>query len=110
MTLKDIGNGPEWVIWVIFAVFALITVLLLSGRGASLIAGYNTAGSDEKKKYNAKRLCRVMGAGMAVITVFILVMAVGEDILPAETASVFGAVTVADVAVMMILANTICKK
>lgn len=110
MTLKEIGNGPEWAVWVLFAVFALITVLLLSGRGANLIAGYNTASPEEKKKYNAKRLCRVMGTGMAVITVFILVMAVGEDILPAETASVFGVITVADIVVMMVLANTICKK
>ncbi len=51
-----------------------------------------------------------MGTGMAVITVFILVMAVGEDILPAETASVSGVITVADIVVMMVLANTICKK
>ena len=31
------------VLWVIFAVFSAMTVAFLSGHGANLIAGYNTA-------------------------------------------------------------------
>ncbi len=42
MTLRDISNGPEWVLYLVVAVFAGIAVLLLSGKGAWLIAGYNT--------------------------------------------------------------------
>ena len=37
MKLKDITNGPDWMIWVVFAVFVLITILLLTGHGANLI-------------------------------------------------------------------------
>lgn len=29
MELKDITNGPNWMIWVVFAVFVLITILFL---------------------------------------------------------------------------------
>lgn len=37
MTLKDISNGPDWIMWVVFAIMALISVLLLLGRGSWLI-------------------------------------------------------------------------
>ncbi len=109
MTLKDISNGPEWLLWAVFAVFAVISIVLLSGHGANLIAGYNTATKEEKGKYNAKKLCRVVGAGFAIITVMILVMAIGEAVLPAVFAYVFLAVTVIDCIVIIVLTNTICK-
>ena len=51
MTLKDISNGPEWVMWVVLAIFVVISIVLLSGHGSSLIAGYNTATKEEKSKY-----------------------------------------------------------
>ena len=74
MTLKDISNGPEWIIWVTFSILAFMSIVLLTGHGAGLISGYNTASKDEKKKYDKKRLCRVCGAGMLLITVMVLVM------------------------------------
>ena len=43
MTLKDISNGPDWIMWVAFVILALMSIVLLTGRGAGLIAGYNTA-------------------------------------------------------------------
>jgi len=76
----------------------------------NLIAGYNTASKKEQEKYNSKKLCRVMGCGMAVITVMIFVMAIGENVLPASFANVFGAVVLADCIVMVVLCNTICRK
>jgi TRAP-type C4-dicarboxylate transport system permease large subunit len=36
-------------------------IVLLTGRGSFLIAGYNTMSANEKKKYNAKSLCKFMG-------------------------------------------------
>lgn len=109
-TLADAANGPDWVLWVIGIVFACITILLLSGKGAWLIAGYNTASKEEQAKYNVKRLNLVFGLGMAVITALIFFMAALEEVLPAEFARVFGAVTVLDVVLMLVLANTICRK
>ena len=110
MSLKDSSNGPDWVIWIVFAFFAVISIVLLSGRGANLIAGYNTASEKEKKNYNTKKLCRVVGAGMLVIAILILIMAVWESVLPASFATVFAVITVIDCTVIIVLANTICKK
>lgn len=110
MTLKDISNGPDWMIWVVFVIFAVISIVLLTGHGANLIAGYNTATKEEKAKVNEKKLCRVVGVGMLIITLLILVMGVGESILPAWIAYVFLGVVLTDCFVLIILANTICKK
>ena len=56
MTLKDISNGPDWIMWVAFVILALMSIVLLTGRGAGLIAGYNTASKSEKSKYDEKKL------------------------------------------------------
>lgn len=40
MTLKDSMNGPDWVIWIVFAIFLILTFVLLTGKGADLVAGY----------------------------------------------------------------------
>lgn len=85
MTLKDISNGPDWIMWVVFTIMALISVLLLLGRGSWLIAGYNTASKEEKDKYNQKKLCRVIGVGMSVITIMILIMTIWHLLLPGHS-------------------------
>lgn len=110
MKLQDISNGPDWVIWAVFAIFVVLSIVLLSGHGGNLIAGYNTAGKEEKNQYDEKKLCRVVGAGMLVITILILITAVGETFLPAWFVYVCLGIILTDCAVMIILANTICKK
>ncbi len=109
MTIKDISNGPDWIIWDVFAIFALISVVFLSGHGANFIAGYNTANREEQEKYDSKKLCHVVGGGMSIITALIFIMAVGE-ILPAYIAYIFSGVIIIDCIVIIVLANTICKK
>lgn len=42
MTLEDISNGPDWVLWVAFGFLLIISIVLISGHGENLIAGYNT--------------------------------------------------------------------
>lgn len=110
MTLKDIRTGPDWLVWVIAAVFLIISIVLLSGHGENLIAGYNTATEEEKNRYETKKLCRVVGCGISLITVMILFMAVFESILPTFFATVFLVVTVIDCITVIILTNTLCKK
>lgn len=110
MTLKDISNAPDWIMWVAFVILALMSIVLLTGRGAGLIAGYNTASKSEKSKYDEKKLCRVTGAGMSVITVLVLVMAIWEEIMPAVFAYIFLAITLIDCVVMIVLMNTVCKR
>ena len=110
MKLADVANGPTEVLYFVVLLFALLSGLLLSGRGSWLIAGYNTASKEKKEQYDEKKLCRIMGAGLGVITLIILSMAVFEDVLPASAAYVtFGGVILVTV-VMVVLANTTCKK
>ena len=110
MTLKDLSNGPEWVPWVMLVIFAVLSVIFLSGHGSGLIAGYNTSSKKEKSKYDAKKLCRVAGGGMTVITIFLFVVSVWEDVLPAAAAYFFLALIIVDCVVMIVLMNTVCKK
>lgn len=112
MTLRDTMNGTNSVIpiYVIFVLFAVLSVVFLTGHGAGLIAGYNTSSEQEKAKYNEKKLCRVMGIGMAVIAVAILIMAIGIDVIPSWYSYLFLGIVLADVFTMIILSNTICKK
>ena len=109
MTVKDIINGPDWVLWVVFVVLGLLSLVMLSGRGAFLIAGYNTASEEEKAKYDEKKLCRVTGAGLSVIAVLVFVMAKWCNLLPLWYVYLFGGVTLAACVIMIILLNTVCK-
>lgn len=41
--------------------FLLLGLVFFQGKGAFLIAGYNTASKSEKARYDEKALCRCMG-------------------------------------------------
>ena len=110
MTLKEISSGPDWIVWIIGILFLIISLILIAGHGANLIAGYNTAGRDEKNRYDTKKLCRVVGIGMALITLMIFILAIWETVLPAFFSTVFFVITVIDCIAIIILSNTICKK
>ena len=110
MTLKDVSSGPGWVIWVVGIVLAIFSIILLTGHGANLIAGYNTASKEEKDKYDAKKLCRVIGSGMAIIAVLVFVMGIFENVLPASFAAISLIIVMIDIVIMLVIANTVCKK
>ena len=110
MTLKEISSGPDWIVWIIGILFLIISLILISGHGANLIAGYNTAGREEKNRYDTKKLCRVVGIGMAIITLMIFIMAIWETVLPAYFSTVFLVITVVDCITIIVLSKTICKK
>ena len=48
MKLKDLGSGPVWIIWVVGIILAIFSIILLTGHGANLIAGYNTASKEKR--------------------------------------------------------------
>ena len=46
------------IVSIVFAVlFLLLAVVFLMGKGDMLIAGYNTASEEEKKKINIRNSC-----------------------------------------------------
>ena len=55
----------NWSIFIPFgaviALLAVMAIFLLNGKGAFLIAGYNTMPSAKKARYDEKALCRCTG-------------------------------------------------
>lgn len=82
----------------------------MSGHGANLIAGYNTAPGKVKEKYDEKKLGRVIGGGLLAIAFLLPFAVLGQAFLPAWVAYAFLGFIIADCIVMIILANMICKK
>ena len=95
--------------WVLNGIMAIISLVLLSGRGAFLIAGYNTMSKDKKAKYNEKRLCRMMGCGLSIITLIMVIATLYNFEMPHFISWLIPWGLFAVVAAMMILMNTICK-
>lgn len=110
MKLIDKMNGPIWLIWIIAAIFVILSIILISGHGSGLVAGYNTAPKEEKEKYDEKKLCKVVGYGMAVIAILVLIMALFNRVLSTSFIYVFASIVIVDCIVIIVLSNTICKK
>ena len=110
MKLADLSTGPDWVVYVGFIIFAVLSIALISGHGSWLISGYNTASKEEKAKYNEKKLCGTMGIGMSVIAILLLIMGVFENILPAFFVYIALGIILADVVIIIVLGNTICRR
>ena len=87
-----------------------MTVLFFSGKGSGLIAGFNTMPEKEKAKYDQKKLCRVYGFGFAFLDILILVMALGENVLPAWFVYVALVMILVDVAGMIFVGSVKCKR
>lgn len=61
----------------ILVLFFLLGLLFSSGRGAGLIAGYNTMSAREKEKYDKKKLCKAMAKLMFALAACWAVLAAG---------------------------------
>jgi len=57
----------------------IMGLIMLTGRGAFLIAGYNTKSESEKEKYDEKALCKFVGK--ILLPVGILTTLVGIESL-----------------------------
>lgn len=110
MTIYDNLNAPVIVLWILFAIFAIVSIVLLSGHGANMIAGYNMLSKEKKAKYDEKKLCRVVGIGTSIISVLILGMALGAKVLPVAYVPITGVLVIIDCLTVLVLMNTICKK
>ena len=63
---------------VMIMVFVILGVIFLNGKGAFLIAGYNTTSKAEKQKTDEKKLCSFMGKMMFILAGCWLVIASSE--------------------------------
>ena len=55
-----------------------MSVVLLKGKGAWLIAGYNTLSSEKKAQYDSAALCRFIGKYLLSIALFMPAIPVGS--------------------------------
>lgn len=49
---------------IVLILFLLLGIVFSKGKGAFLIAGYNTLSDSEKEQYNETELCKFMGKMM----------------------------------------------
>lgn len=54
-----------------------MSIALLRGKGAWLIAGYNTMGKKEREKYDVAALCRFMGRYLLSVTLLLPAIPIG---------------------------------
>lgn len=93
----------------LFFLIWLIAVILMSGKGSFLIAGYNTASKERKRKYDEKKLSRVYGVGMLVIAVFVtLPYFLGEKLADRLT-GIIPAVIILTIIAMILVGSFCCK-
>ena len=88
--------------------FFFLAIVFYLGKGDKLIAGYNTASEEERKKVNIQRL-RLLMCGISVITAaFCVALHIIGNNIQAQLGAT--AVFMAVVIFVVILANTWAKK
>ena len=95
---------------VIIVIMFVLGMVILSGKGDSLIAGYNTASEEERREVNIKRL-RIVVAGICILSPVVISLPVfigkeGDTSLHLFTAFCVFLMTI----IVVILANTWCKR
>ena len=94
---------------IIFSVlFVVLAIIFYLGKGDKLIAGYNTASEEERKKVNIQRLRILMSCISVITAAFCVSMPIVGNNIQAQ----LGAVAVLLVAIIfvVILANTWARK
>ncbi len=86
--------------------FIVLGVVFLLGKGAFLIAGYNTASKAEKEKFDQKALCKFMGKSMFAFAACMAVVASSEILHNQVPLWIGFGLFFAVVVFMMIYANT----
>ena len=63
------------VVWLILGIFLIATIILLSGKGSNLVAGFNSMSKDEKAKYDEIKVSKEAGKTLAFADVGTFVFA-----------------------------------
>lgn len=88
--------------------FVPLILLILSGRGDNLIAGYNTASEKEREQYHIKRLRLVIAGILLATTILFWIPILMNDKDPYKFIVLIGMFPVCFIGI--ILANTWAKK
>ncbi|MBQ5969953.1 MAG: DUF3784 domain-containing protein [Clostridia bacterium] len=69
-----------WVHLSVALLFVALGIVFWRGKGAAMIAGYNTAPEEEKMRTDEKKLCRFMAKLMFALAACWLVAALSEPL------------------------------
>lgn len=103
-------NIPMWLCWIVVGLLVVFSLILLAGKGSFLIAGYNTLNIRKQQKYNEKRLCRVVGAGIGILAIIIGVATFYRFELPPSISWIIPWGILGTIVIVEVLASTICKR
>lgn len=93
--------------WLLVALFFVVSVVLLSGHGAWLIAGYNTSSKEQKAVYDEKKLCRATGVMTLIITIETTILCLSPGEILAIPYLIALCITIA---LSMVYINLKCKR
>lgn len=93
--------------FVISAIIIFFAIVILTGKGDGLMAGYNTASEEKRKKVNIKRLRLLSAAMLFLASIFFCVMPFIRD---NEVINLTSPIFLIVIFVFVILANTWAKK
>ncbi len=99
--------------FVCFFMFLGMGISLLCGKAQFLIAGFNTASPEEKANYDAKKLSIITGTYLLSISTVLLNLVLGLHYLPQFKTiyiTVFISITLGGALLIILLANTWCRK
>lgn len=96
--------------YILIVLFAILALVFFRGKGGWLIAGYNAMSSEEKEKYNYKRLCHIMGSCMIATDVLLIISCLIGETAADNLENVFTILGIAVVIITILLVNTICRK
>lgn len=61
--------GSEVVLSIGALLFLALSIPLLAGRGAWLVAGYNTMPANQRERYDERKLCRATGCMLLGVSI-----------------------------------------
>lgn len=76
----EMNSGALVIHGVMILLFVLLGVLFAKGKGAGLIAGYNTMPQWEKEQIDERKLCTYMARLMFLLAACWLVLTLGEAV------------------------------
>ena len=91
---------------VLSLVFIVMGIVLLSGHGSWMIAGYNTMSKEEKGKIDGVALCKFMGKIILPVGITMPSLFIGDMLDTKWFAIGFGVLTVGLVVFAVVYANT----
>lgn len=103
-------NGPIWLGWLVVIILSIASVLVFSGKGGFIIAGFNTASKDEREKYDRKRLNFIVGGGFSLMTVMLAIFMFFGGEPPHYLHWIFPGGYLLVIGLMFFLSNSLCRK